>query len=98
MNYFKSVEVSDTYERYPDEAREQLLLLRQLILETAHEIGIEDLQETLKWGEPSYVTKNGSTIRIAWRKSFPKEVAMLFHCKTTLVDTFKEIYRDQFRF
>ncbi len=97
---YESIEVFDTFERYPDEAREKLLSLRQLIFETAVEIDIdiEDLEETLKWSEPSYVTKHGSTIRIAWRKSFPNEVGIFFHCKTTLVDTFKEIYRDQFRF
>ncbi len=95
---YENIEVFDTFERYPDEVREKLLSLRQLVFETAVEIDIEKLKETLKWGEPSYVTKHGSTIRIAWRKKFPNEVGIFFHCKTTLVDTFKEIYRDQFRF
>jgi hypothetical protein len=95
---YESIEVFDTFNRYPDKVREKLLSLRQLIFETAADIDLEDLEETLKWGEPSYVTKKGSTIRIAWRKSFPDEVGIFFHCKTTLVDTFKEIYRDQFRF
>lgn len=95
---FDSVEVFDTFERYPSAVSEKILSLRQLIFEAAVELDLEDLEETLKWGEPSYVTKNGSTVRIAWRKSFPDEVGMFFHCKTTLVDTFKEVYQDQFRF
>lgn len=48
--------------------------------------------------EPSYLTKSGSTIRMDWKKSDPKQYAMYFHCKTKLVDTFKEIYRDKFNF
>ena len=95
---YESVEVFETFDRYPDEVREKLLSLRQLIFETALDIDLEDLEETLKWGEPSYVTKDSSTVRIDWRKSVPNEVGIFFHCKTTLVDTFKEIYRDQFRF
>jgi hypothetical protein len=95
---YQENEVFNTFERYPDVARDKLLSLRQLIFETAVEIGLEDLKETLKWGEPSYIANNASTVRIAWRKSFPKQYGMFFNCKTTLVDTFKEIYRDQFRF
>jgi len=77
----------------------KLLFLRQLILETASETdGIDKIEETVKWGEPSYLTKNGSTVRIDWKKSNPKQYAMYFHCKTKLVDTFKEIYSGLFNF
>jgi hypothetical protein len=95
---FSSVQVSEVFDSYPDAVGKKLLYIRELIFETALEIGVEGLEETLKWGEPSYVTKHGSTLRIAWRKSFPKEVGIFFHCKTTLVDTFKEVYRDQFKY
>lgn len=79
--------------------RERLLFLRQLILETASELEtVGAIEETLKWGEPSYVSKTGSTIRIDWKASFPGQYAMYFHCKTRLVGTFKELYRDQFQF
>jgi len=93
-----NIAVSKVFDSYPDSVREKLLFLRQLILETALENGIDDLEETLKWGEPSYLTKKGSTVRIAWRKSYPNEYGIFFNCKTKLVDTFKEIYRDQFKF
>ena len=79
--------------------RKKLLFLRQLILDSAAETeGVSKLQETLKWGEPSYISKNGSTVRIGWKKCNPTQYAVFFHCKTTLVDTFKEIYRDTFKF
>jgi hypothetical protein len=95
---FDSIAVSEVFDTYPDAVSEQLLFLRQLIFETASEIGIDDLEETLKWGEPSYLTKKGSTIRVAWRKSFPNEYGMFFNCKTTLIETFKEVYRESFKF
>ncbi len=87
------------FDKYPEPMRKRIMFLRQLILETA--LNAEDvnkLEETLKWGEPSYLTKNGSTIRIAWKKTTPNQYFMYFHCKTKLVDTFKELYSDIFIF
>ena len=73
--------------------------LRNLVIQTAKEIdGLEELEETLKWGEPSYIIKNGSTIRMDWKEANPDEYAMYFHCQTKLIDTFKELYRDKFKF
>jgi len=95
---FKSIAVSEVFDTYPDAVSKHLFILRQLVFDTAKEIGIEDLEETLKWGEPSYLTKNASTIRLAWRKSFPDQYGIFFNCKTSLVDTFREVYRDQFQF
>ncbi|MGB5278925.1 MAG: DUF1801 domain-containing protein [Gammaproteobacteria bacterium] len=99
MDVIKNAGVSDMFESYPKDMREKLLLLRRLILDTASETeGVGTVEETLKWGEPSYVTKSGSTIRMGWTESRPTQYAMYFHCKTKLVDTFKEIYRDKFKF
>ena len=99
MDTIGNPEVADVFRRYPERMRQKLLLLRQLVLETASEtdaVGV--VQETLKWGEPSYVSKGGSTVRIDWKGKNPHQYAMYFHCKTTLVDTFKELYRDKFEF
>lgn len=78
------------------------MLLRQLILDVAAETkGVGPLEETLKWGQPSYLTArsgSGSTIRIDRVKSQNGQYAMYFHCQTTLVDTFRETYRGEFRF
>ena len=95
---FESMEVANTYDNYPDRMSDKLLTLRQLIFEVALEIGIEELEETLKWGEPSYLTKHGSTLRLAWRKSSPQQYGIFFNCKTSLIDTFKEVYKDQFKY
>ena len=59
---------------------------------------IEELEETLKWGEPSYLTKYGSTIRIAWKAKNPNQYAMYFKCTSKLVPTFKILYKNAFNF
>ena len=95
----KNKKVADVFSKYPESIREKLFQLRQLLLDTALEIdGVKEVEETLKWGEPSYLVKGGSTIRMAWKESKPNEYALYFNCKTKLVDTFREIYRDKLNF
>ena len=99
MDTIKNPEVAEVFRRYPHKMQQNILFLRQLVLETAAEtedVGI--VEETLKWGEPSYVSKGGSTIRIDWKDKYPHQYAMYFHCKTKLVDTFKELYKDKLKF
>ncbi len=87
------------FERYPDWAREKLLVLRELIVETAKEVeDISALEETLKWGEPSYLTKNGSTIRMDWKSKTPNQYALYFKCTSRLVETFKATFQNVFEF
>ena len=78
------------------------MALRALIFEVAAATeGVGRLEETLKWGEPAYVTsqsKSGSTIRIGWKKSRPAQYAMYFNCQTTLVDSFKTLFPAEFAF
>ncbi|OMF62694.1 hypothetical protein BK141_18995 [Paenibacillus sp. FSL R5-0765] len=95
MSMLENVKVAAVFEHYPNHIQQRLLFLRQLILDTALETeGIDHLEETLKWGEPSYVTKHGSTIRIAWKESNPQQYAMYFNCNTKLVATFKEVFSE----
>lgn len=99
MDIIESQEVLKLLNSYPPSIRNKLLNLRQLILDTAWEMELAgQLEETFKWGEPSYVSKNGSTIRIDWKPSTPHQYAMYFHCKTRLIDTFRELYQDIFEF
>ncbi|QHO73545.1 hypothetical protein ACH79_13710 [Bradyrhizobium sp. CCBAU 051011] len=81
---------------YPSPIKARLLALRRLILDTAKTTdGVGALQETLKWGQPSYLTtesKSGSTIRIDQVKAEAGRYAVYFHCQTDLVETFRELY------
>ena len=91
--------VDQVFNNYPEEIRPKLIRLRQLILDTASEIdGINKLEETLKWGEPSYLVKKGSTIRMDWKKKKPDQYAMYFKCTSKLVETFKLIYGNEFKY
>ena len=59
---------------------------------------VKKLEETLKWGEPSYLTKTGSTIRMDWKAKAPDQYAMYFKSTSKLVLTFKEVYGDMFKY
>lgn len=94
--------VAQMFESYPPSLRTKLKTLRALILDvaaTTPDVGAID--ETLKWGQPSYLTTesgSGSTIRIDRVKSATPQYAMYFHCQTDLVETFRELYPDGFSF
>lgn len=99
MNKDNKLTVESKFRSYPGEMRRKLLFLRQLITEVASETpGIGDIEEALKWGEPSYLAKGGSTVRIGWKANRPEYYAMYFNCNTKLVDTFKELYAESFNF
>ena len=102
MQPFENPAVAAVFESYPPKFRRKLLALRKLIFETAASTeGVGPIEETLKWGEPSYVTsetKSGSTIRIDWKESAPTEYAIYFHCRTTLVEDFRQQFPGVFNF
>jgi hypothetical protein len=95
---FKNEDVLSKFESYPSEVKIKLLHLRELIYKVAIKNNINDLEETLKWKEPSYLTKNGSTIRINYKKSSPENYSIYFNCKTKLISTFRELFNDKFTF
>ncbi|MEH6556714.1 MAG: DUF1801 domain-containing protein [Oceanicoccus sp.] len=86
------IKIKDKFDAYPDKAKTRLLEIRAIILDTAQREGVGELTETLKWGQPSYLVKQGSTVRINWAPKNPNKVSVFFNCKTTLVETFREIY------
>ena len=88
--------VATVFDAYPGPIKAKLKALRRLIFETAKTTnGVGTLEETLKWGQPSYLTaetKSGSTIRIDQVKEAEGQYAVYFHCQTDLVETFRELY------
>lgn len=97
--FVESEKVMQLLERYPPVACKKLMQLRQLIIETASEMeGVEQLLETTKWGEPSYVTRRGSTIRMDWKPKTPDIYYLYFICTTELVSTFRFIFGDELTF
>lgn len=91
--------VTEKFDNYPDFVRGKMQFLRELIIETAQETeGVNILEETLKWGEPSFLTKNGSTLRMDWKKKTPNQYQMYFKCTSSLVETFKLVFGDFFEY
>ena len=90
--------VDSVFAAYPDDVRPKMLELRALALGCAGEAYIDKVKETLKWGEPSYTSKYGSTLRMDWKARSPNQLGIYFTCSTILVETIREIYGDLFRY
>ncbi len=92
--------VAAVFDGYPPDIRDRMRAIRALILQTASETdGVGAIEETLKWGEPSYLTSDtgsGSTIRLSWSPKAPDEYALCVHCQTTLVSEFRVQFPDTF--
>ncbi|MEZ4721257.1 MAG: DUF1801 domain-containing protein [Flavobacteriales bacterium] len=91
--------VNEVFDNYPIEVKDKMLRLRQLVIASAKELDeVSEVEETLKWSEPSYVTKFGSTIRMNWKEKAPDQYAIYFKCTSRLVPTFKTVFKDLFEY
>ena len=76
----EDAEVAAVFDAYPGEIKPKLMFLRQLIFDVASRTnGVGELEETLKWGQPSYLTtqtRSGSLVRIDQIKSQEGKYAM----------------------
>jgi hypothetical protein len=102
MNSIQDTAVAEVFAAYPPTLRERLLALRSMIFAVASKTeGVGKLQETLKWGEPAYVTAesgSGTTMRINRHKNAKGRYAIYFHCQTTLIGSFRVQFPDTFEF
>ena len=91
--------VAAAYDACPPKARQLLSALRKLVFETAArhpETG--PLTETLKWGEPAFLTdasKSGTTIRLGWSPKRPDTAGLFVSCQTSLIETWRALYADE---
>jgi len=85
--------------KYPPQIQKKLEAIRKLIFEVAKKNPeIDAIEETLKWNEPSYLVKKGSTLRMDWKAKTPDQYAVYFKCTSKLVSTFREVYGDLFQY
>jgi uncharacterized protein DUF1801 len=95
-------EIAEVFSRCGVASERQLRRLRELIFEVAARTsGVGELTETLRWDQPAYLTeksRSGSLVRIDGIKSRPGKIGLFFHCQTSLVGTFRELYRGRFEF
>ncbi len=94
--------VEAAFDAFSPAVKKKLMRLRRLIYEVAQKTeGVVEIEETLKWGQPSYLNKKpriGSTIRLGREKKTDGDYAMYFKCQTTLVSSFRERYKNKFRY
>ena len=99
---FKDAKVAAVFENYPKKVRTRLLFLRALIFDIAQKTeGVGALEETLKWGQPSYLTSesgSGTTIRLDQLAALKGKYEICVHCQTTLIGPFRKQYGDEFTY
>lgn len=94
MSYFQPLPtaVLNAFRSMDTEHQNTLLNTRELVFEVAqNDPRIGSIEETLRWGEPAYITtreKTGSTIRLSVEKATGLP-ALFFNCKTSLVEEFR---------
>lgn len=90
--------VESVFDGYPPDLRDALLGVRRTIFETAADTPeVGRLRETLKWGQPAYLTPetgSGSTLRLG-----PGRLgggAIFVHCRTRILSEFRDLHPDAF--
>ncbi len=98
----QKISVESVMAGYPPKLRGTLNKLQKLVREVAKSnADVGELVETLKWGQPSFLPKRpriGTTVRMDAVSEDPAMVALYFHCQTSLVETFRQLYPDTFHF
>lgn len=82
-------EVRAAFDAAPPDAQRGMLCLRDLIYTVAADLPeIGNLTETLRWGQPAYVTSKraGASLRLGIPKS--GGFALYTHCQTSLIADF----------
>ncbi len=96
---FASPDVAARFADVPQPAQRGLLALRGLIFSVAAQTpGVGTVQETLKWGQPAYLTpqtKSGSTLRLG---ATTDGFAIYVHCQTTILPDFQSIFPSDFNY
>jgi hypothetical protein len=93
--------VKAVLDSYPQDMLPRLEDLRADIISVAKAMpGVGGIEETLKWGQPAYRPlrpRTGTTVRIGPYDSEGR-YALFVPCQTSLIDDFKRLYRDRFRY
>ncbi|MPQ21460.1 DUF1801 domain-containing protein [Carnobacterium divergens] len=100
MTPIKNEAVATVFKQYPENYRNSLLEVRQLIFDTANQLAeVGEIEESLKWNQVSYATnqtKSGTPIRLD--RFGENQIALFVHCQTTLIEEFKPLFSNQFYF
>ena len=87
--------IQNAFDAFPITARDGAKELRRLIFETSGEIpGVIVIDECLKWGQPSYVSPIGSTLRIGAPKG--GGFGLYAHCQSSIISQFAQTFGADF--
>ena len=99
---FTDAAVEARFRALPEPLWPAMLRLRQMILEVAAgSPDIGPLTETLKWGEPAWLPRRpmtGTTVRAGALKGSSTHYALYVHCQTSLIETYRRHYSEQFSY
>ena len=88
-------EVAKAFDAMPSDIADVLCEARLAILHTAKmTAGVGQLTETLKWGEPAYLTeapKTGTTLRLG---QIGGRAAVMVPCSTTIIEDARTVFGD----
>ncbi len=94
---FQSTAVENAFTAFPSPQRAHLMSLRDLIFNVAAKTEhVGAIKETLKWGQPSFVAKTGTPIRVGLSKI--GEYAIYTHCQTSVISDFQKMFPHDFRY
>lgn len=80
MTFLGRPAIEAAFAEMPDTAMQ----LRALIFEVASTLDdVESVEEVLRWGQPSYISPIGSTLRIGKTKS--GQMALFAHCQSDII-------------
>lgn len=99
MKYLTDNKVDAVISTYPDIVQVRYLEFKSLLIKVASDInGISNIEECVKWSQPSFKSTIGSPFRFGWSNKSPDTFGIYFICTTSLVETFKKLYLDFFHF
>lgn len=80
---------------WPDAAQARLWACRALFHQIAQDAKVGRLDETLKWGQPSWrpvAPRTGSTLRAGWHSDRAQMLSLFVDCKTDLAARMRDFY------
>ena len=89
-------DIREAFDKFDAPVRTRLLTLRSMIFAVAAETPcVGRLQETLKWGQPAYVTAetgSGTTMRLGCDRKESGIAKLYVPCQTSLIEQFRAHY------
>lgn len=89
----------ETLQSFPDEVQGKMEVLRELVHEIAQEEElVTELEETLRWGEPTFISNVGTSLRMGWSDKRPDQYGLFVQCSSLVIPTIRAVHADALRY